>query len=55
MLSSLASRLRLLPAVAASTGVLPTLSVATTGPLNGIGSAAPKPVHPTSPLCASRR
>ena len=46
MLSSLASRLRLLPAVAASTGVLLTLSVATTGPLNGIGSSAPKPVHP---------
>ena len=46
MLSSLASRLRLLPAVAASTGVLLTLSVATTGPLNGIGSSAPQPVHP---------
>ena len=46
MLSSLASRLRLLPAVAASTGVVLTLSVATTGPLNGLGSSAPRPVHP---------
>ena len=41
-----ASRLRLIPAVAASTGVLLTLSVATTGPLQGLGSSSPRPVHP---------
>ncbi len=41
-----ASRLRFIPAVAASTGALLTLSVVTTGPLNGIGSSNPRPVHP---------
>ncbi|SES43276.1 Putative cell wall binding repeat 2 [Pedococcus cremeus] len=40
------SRPRLLPAVAASTGALLTLSVVTTGPMAGLGSSSPRPVNP---------
>ena len=40
------SRPRFLPAVAASTGALLTLSVVTTGPMAGLGSSAPRPVNP---------
>jgi putative cell wall-binding protein len=45
MVSSLTSRLRFIPAVAASTGALLTLSVVTTGPLSGLGSSSPRPVR----------